>query len=74
MLEVIIMSGTLKISKRSNIKGDDGYKVFSIRIREKFAENLDNIAKETNRSRNELINLMLEFAINNCEITSADDE
>ncbi len=68
------MSGTLKISKRSNIKGDDGYKVFSIRIREKVVENLDNIAKETNRSRNELINLMLEFAINNCEITASDDE
>lgn len=68
------MNGTLKISKRSNIKGDDGYKVFSIRIREKVVENLDNIAKETNRSRNELINLMLEFAINNCEITASDDE
>lgn len=68
------MNGKLKISKRSNIKGDDGYKVFSIRIREKIVENLDNIAKETNRSRNELINLMLEFAINNCEITAANDE
>lgn len=68
------MSGKLKISRRSNIKGDDGYKVFSIRIREKVVENLDNIAKETNRSRNELINLMLEFAINNCEITYDDDK
>lgn len=37
-------------------------------------ENLDNIAKETNRSRNELINLMIEFAINNCEITETDNK
>ena len=28
------MSDKLKISKRSNIKGDDGYKVFSVRIKE----------------------------------------
>ncbi len=63
------MSDKLKISKRSNIKGDDGYKVFSIRIKEEIVNNLDELSKETNRSRNELINIMLEYGINNCEIT-----
>ena len=29
---------------------------------------LEDIAKKTNRSRNELINIMLEFGIENCEI------
>ena len=63
------MSDKLKISKRSNIKGDDGYKVFSIRIKEEIVNKLDELSKETNRSRNELINIMLEYGINNCEIT-----
>lgn len=59
----------LQISKRSNIKGDDGYKVFSVRIKDETVERLEQIAQETNRSRNELINMMLEFGIENCEIT-----
>ena len=63
------MSDKLKISKRSNIKGDDGYKVFSIRIKEEIVNKLDELSKGTNRSRNELINIMLEYGINNCEIT-----
>ena len=63
------MSDKLKISKRSNIKGDDGYKVFSIRIKEEIVNKLDELSKETNRSRNELINIMLEYGINKCEIT-----
>ena len=63
------MSDKLKISKRSNIKGDDGYKVFSIRIKEEIVNKLDELSKETNRSRNELINIMLEYGINNCVIT-----
>lgn len=63
------MSDKLKISKRSNIKGDDGYKVFSVRIKEDIVEKLDEISQQTNRSRNELINIMLEYGIGNCEIT-----
>ena len=63
------MSDKLKISKRTNIKGDDGYKVFSIRIKEEIVNKLDELSKGTNRSRNELINIMLEYGINNCEIT-----
>ena len=68
MLEVIKMAKKLQISKRSNIKGEDGYKIFSVRIKDETVEKLEDIAKKTNRSRNELINLMLEFGIENCEI------
>ncbi|MBQ4165925.1 MAG: ribbon-helix-helix protein, CopG family [Oscillospiraceae bacterium] len=60
---------TLKITKRLGLKGDDGYKVFSIRVRDDIVDSLDRLAAETNRSRNELINKMLEFAIENCEVT-----
>ncbi len=59
----------LKISKRPALKGEDGYKVFSIRIKDNIAVKLDDLAAKTNRSRNELINIILEFGIENCEIS-----
>lgn len=55
---------------RKHEKGEDGYKTFSIRAKEEIVANLDKLSKETNRSRNELINILLEFAINNCEVKS----
>ena len=53
---------------RKNLKGEDGYKTFSIRNKEKTAANLDLLSKQTNRSRNELINLLLDYAIENSEV------
>ncbi len=61
------MKEKLIINKKS-IKGEDGYKTFSIRIKEETVENLDKLSKETNRSRNELINILLDFAIENSEV------
>lgn len=59
----------LRITKKPHLRGEDGYKTFSIRIREETVRNLDEISVKTNRSRNELINIMLDFAIENCEIS-----
>ncbi|MDE6728560.1 MAG: ribbon-helix-helix domain-containing protein [Oscillospiraceae bacterium] len=56
------------------MKGDDGYKVFSVRIKDETVERLEQIAQETNRSRNELINMLLEFGIENCEITDPQEK
>ena len=56
------------IIKKKQLKGEDGYKTFSIRIKDETVSALDNLSKETNRSRNELINLLLQFALQNCEI------
>lgn len=56
------------IINRKSLKGEDGYKTFSIRIKEETVVNLDKLAKETNRSRNELINILLDYAIENSEV------
>ena len=56
------------IIKKKSLKGEDGYKTFSIRIKEETVEKLDTLSKETNRSRNELINILLDYAIENCEV------
>lgn len=61
------MKEKLIITKKG-IKGEDGYKVFSIRIKDDLVEKLDRLAQQTNRSRNDLINTLLEFAVDNCEV------
>lgn len=57
----------LIINKKA-LRGDDGYKVFSVRLKNETVAKLDQMAEQTNRSRNELINLLLGYAIENCEI------
>ena len=49
-------------------KGEDGHKVFSVRIKDDTVARLDEIAKQTNRSRNDLINILLDFAMEYCEV------
>ena len=61
------MDEKLIISKKP-LKGEDGYKTFSIRIKEDTVNKLDNLSVISNRSRNELINVLLDYAIKNCEI------
>ncbi len=57
-------SEPLKIKRR----GEDGNKVITVRIREDTLGALDKIAAETNRSRNELINIILSHGVQNLEI------
>ena len=57
------MAEEIKITKKTPRRGDDGHKVVSVRMRDELIERLDNLASNTNRSRNELINLLLEAAL-----------
>ena len=65
--EVICLQKELIINKK-DLKGEDGYKVFSIRIKEETVAKLNNLSELTNRSRNELINILLEYAIDNSKV------
>ena len=57
------MEKEIKIKKKSASRGDDGYKVVSVRMKEEMIERLDDLSAKTNRSRNELINLLLDEAL-----------
>ena len=46
------MSKQELIIKPKRTKGDDGYKVFSIRIKEEIVTRIDEVSAKTNRSRN----------------------
>ena len=49
-------------------RGDDGNRIITVRIREDTLAELDRRAAESNRSRNELINLILAHGVKNIEI------
>lgn len=53
------------IIRKKKLKGEDGYKTFSVRIKDETVEKLNKLSEETNRSRNELINILLDYAIDN---------
>jgi len=64
------MAEMITITRKNARKGDDGHKVVSVRMKDELLERLDSLSAETNRSRNELINLLLESAI---EIVKIED-
>lgn len=49
-------------------RGEDGNKIITVRIKEDILAQLDKIAAESNHSRNELINIILRYGIDNLEI------
>ena len=64
------MAKEIRITKKTPKKGDDGHKVVSVRMTEALIARLDELSDRTNRSRNELINLLLESAL---EIVQVED-
>ncbi|MBO5294609.1 MAG: CopG family transcriptional regulator [Clostridia bacterium] len=61
------MKDKIFISKKK-LQGEDGYKTFSIRLKDDTVEKLNKLAADSNRSRNELVGILLDYAIENCEI------
>ena len=56
------------IIRPKGLKGEDGYKTFSIRIKEKTVAQIDEVSTKTGRSRNELIGIFLDYALDQCVI------
>ena len=51
-------------------RGEDGNKIITVRIREDILAGLDRLANESNYSRNELINIILDYGVKNNAIQS----
>ncbi len=58
------MAEVITIKKKSERRGDDGHKIVSVRMSEELIARLDDLAMKSNRSRNEIINLLLKSAVN----------
>ena len=61
------MKESLKISKK-HLKGEDGHKTFSVRIKDETVRRLDELSAQTGRSRNEIINILLDYALDRSEV------
>jgi metal-responsive CopG/Arc/MetJ family transcriptional regulator len=57
------MAEEIRIRKKVAKRGDDGYKIVSVRMKDELIEKLDKLSADTNRSRNELINMLLCAAV-----------
>lgn len=62
------MDSKLLITKK--LRGDDGYRVFSVRLRTDILDHVNALAEDTCRTRNELIGMLLEFALENSEVVN----
>ncbi len=49
-------------------KGEDGFRTFSIRVKDELVAQLDDIAARSGHSRNELVSMFIEFGLSNCEL------
>lgn len=56
------------IIRPKRAKGEDGYKTFSIRIKDVTVARIDDVSAQTGRSRNELIGIFLDYALDRCII------
>ena len=63
------MAEKLLITKK-NARGTDGDKVFSVRLREDMVDEIGRLSETTGRTRNELIGLLLDFALANSEVVT----
>lgn len=63
----------IRITKKDHKRGADEYKVVSVRMHNELLEKIDGLSARSNRSRNQLINLLLEAAVEAAIIEDACD-
>ena len=66
------MKRPIQIIKKSARRGEDGHKVVSVRMKDETIARLDDLSIQTNRSRNELINFLLEAALDDVSVVEED--
>ena len=65
------MANNITIVSKDKQNAGSEYKIVSVRMRESLLDQLDAISAQTNRSRNEIINLLLESAVDMVEVQKA---
>ncbi|MGN0748007.1 MAG: ribbon-helix-helix protein, CopG family [Aristaeellaceae bacterium] len=67
------MQREIRITRKETRKGEDGHKVISVRMKDATLARLEELSAQTNRSRNELINLLLEAALDDVSVVGEDE-
>ena len=63
-------STEILLTVKQHKRGEDGHKVVSVRMNEELVSKLDQLAARTKRSRNEVINILLERAVQVAKLES----
>ena len=63
------MENRIEVKKVPPLRGEDEHRVISVRTNSILLEKLEKIAMESNRSRNEVINMLLEAAVSIVKLT-----
>ena len=66
------MNREIRITKKVPRRGEDGHKVVSVRMKDETIRRLDDLSIQTNRSRNELINMLLEAALDDVRVAESE--
>lgn len=61
MTEKLILEG-------KHLRGEDGSRLISLRIRETLLSQVDDLAQKTGKSRNEIFSVLVSYALSNCEV------
>ena len=67
------MQREIRITRKETRKGEDGHKVISVRMKDATLARLEELSARTNRARNELINLLLEAALDDVSVVGEDE-
>lgn len=68
------MQDELLIIKPKRLKGEDGHKNFSVRMREDLVERLEKLSAQSGHSRNELISMLVEYALDHSVVDTSNPE
>lgn len=71
--EVSIVENENLVIRPKNLRGEDGHRVISVRLKKEIVERLDDIAARTGHSRNELIGLFLAYALDHCVVEGSEE-
>ena len=63
-----IMNEKKLLIPQNKPKGDDGTRHLSVRLKKELLDRLDELTPKTNYSRNQLVSVLLNLALDNCEI------
>lgn len=61
-----------KLIIQPKLRGEDGYRTFSVRLPRETVESLDGIAARSGHSRNELIGMFLTYALDHCVVEGSE--
>ena len=64
----------ITITRKVPRRGEDGHKVVSVRMKDETIAQLDELSIKTNRSRNELINILLTETLANVTVDGEEPE